>query len=265
MRLSRLFPRRPWFGSVHPVRRLRRATLGLTQLVFPACCAGCDGELPDAAPAWALCDTCRARLAPSDALRCGRCGAIAAHAAGDATGCDDCRPRSLGFDRVWVWGDYVGEIRAAVLRMKHAREEPLSAAIGHLLADRLCEPLAAWQADVVTCVPMHWSRRWARGTNSAEILAEIIAGRLRLPLAGRVVSRRRRTQPQAGLAPSERFNNVRGAFRVRSGVSFGDARVLLLDDVLTTGATCGEIARLFKRAGAKQVAVLVVACAPRPD
>jgi len=265
MRRNWVFSKPNWFGVVRPVERMRQAAQGLTQLVFPPRCAGCDGELPMASTACALCDACHARLAPSDALRCGRCGAVAARATGDATGCDDCRQRSLGFDRVWVWGDYVGEIRAAVLRMKHAHEEPLSAAVGHLLADRWREPLAAWQPDVVTCVPMHWTRRWTRGTNSAEILAEILAANLRLPLANGIVSRRRRTQPQAGLPPTERFNNVHGAFRLRSGASFGGARVLLFDDVLTTGATCGEVARLFKRAGAKQVAVAVVALAPRPN
>ncbi len=265
MRLNRVLPRRDWFGIVRPVQRLRQAASGLTQLVFPPRCPGCDGELPDAAPAWALCDACRVRLAPSEALRCARCGTVASPSADASLGCDDCRERSLGFDRAWVWGDYVGELRTAVLRMKQAHEEPLTAAVGHLLAKGLGERLRAWQPEVVTCVPMHWSRRWARGTNSAEILAEIVAAWLQAPLATGVVSRRRRTQPQAGLPPTERFNNVRGAFRLHSRASFGDARVLVVDDVLTTGATCGEGARLFKRAGAKQVAVAVVACAPRPD
>src|SRR5258708_29450654 len=133
MRLGRVMRGRDWFGVVRPAKRLRQAALGLTQLVFPARCAGCDGELPTASPAWALCVACRARLAPSDALRCARCGAVAARATRDATGCDDCHERSLGYDRGWGWGDYVGELRTAVLRMKHAHEEPPSAAVGPLL------------------------------------------------------------------------------------------------------------------------------------
>jgi ComF family protein len=183
----------------------------------------------------------------------------------DELGCDDCREGSLGFDRIWVWSDYVGEIRAAVLRMKHAHDDPLTAAIGRLLVERFSEPLRKWGPDVVTCVPMHWSRRWVRGTNSAEILAEILAAGIKAPLAAGVVSRRRRTQPQAGLAPTERFNNVRGAFRLQKGASFDGARVLLVDDVLTTGATCGEVCRLLRRAGAMQMAGVVVARAPRPE
>ncbi|HEV3023250.1 MAG TPA: phosphoribosyltransferase family protein, partial [Pirellulales bacterium] len=92
-----------------------------------------------------------------------------------------------------------------------------------------------------------------------------LAASLGVPLATGVVSRRRRTQPQAGLAPTERFNNVRGAFRLQEGASFDGARVLVVDDVLTIGATCGEVCRLFRRAGANQAGVAVVARAPLPE
>src|SRR5258708_39960183 len=98
MRLNRVLPKRDWLERVHPARRLRRAAVGLIQLVFPPRCPGCDGELPDRAPAWTLCDACRTRLAPSAALRCERCGEVALHpvaadSTGDALGCNDCRER----------------------------------------------------------------------------------------------------------------------------------------------------------------------------
>ena len=99
----------------------------------------------------------------------------------------------------------------------------------------------------------------ARGTNSATILAELVAGHLRIPLVEWALVRRRKTLPQADLPPGKRFRNVRDAFGSPTGYSLlRDARVLVVDDVLTTGATCGEAARSLKKAGAKAVFVAVL-------
>lgn len=143
--------------------------------------------------------------------------------------------------------------------MKHAAEEPLSAAIAELAGERLGMSIAAWRPDLVLPVPMHWFRRWRTGTNSAAIVAERLAARLHARLALRLVSRRRHTRPQSGLSPPERLANVRGAFRLRRKALVSGRRVLVVDDILTTAATSNEIARLLIRAGAAEVAVAVIA------
>ncbi len=132
-------------------------------------------------------------------------------------------------------------------------------AVGHLLWLRRGAPLVALQADLLVPIPMHWRRRLLRGANSPELLADRLARRLGVPVANRLLIRCRNTKPQADLKPKERFGNVRGAFRTAKGYGLQGARVVLVDDVLTTGATCSEGAKVLKQAGASMVGVAVVA------
>ena len=143
--------------------------------------------------------------------------------------------------------------------MKRPAHDALSVAIGRLLAQRRGECLVGVQADLVVPIPMYWGRRLGRGKNSPEALANCLAKSLKVPMRAAILVRRRNTLPQASLTPSRRFQNVRGAFQVRRPDAVTGARVLLVDDVLTTGATCSEAAKMLKQAGAAMVAVAVVA------
>lgn len=143
--------------------------------------------------------------------------------------------------------------------MKRPSGESLSAVMGRVLAEYRRAELTCFDADLVVPIPMHWSRRIRRGTNSSEILAESVAGTLRAPLLLGVLVRRRNTLPQKDLKPRERFRNVRGAFGVKPGYDFRGLRVLLVDDILTTGATCSEAAGTLLRSGAASVAAAVLA------
>jgi ComF family protein len=131
--------------------------------------------------------------------------------------------------------------------------------MAELAFNRLEGELRAWQPDFVAAIPMHWLRRWFRGTTNAAILAEVLAGSLAARLASHQIVRRRWTRPQSGLSPAERLANVHGAFRLRRPSRFSGKSVLLVDDILTTAATCNEIARLLVKAGARRVGVVVLA------
>lgn len=161
-------------------------------------------------------------------------------------------------------GPYEGVLRSVVLRMKRRQSESLSIAAARLYAQCRRDALAQARADMITPVPMHWLRRLGRGVNSPQIVARCLAGAMDVPLAPRMLARRRNTLPQSELLPRERLANVRGAFRVRAGYDLRGARVLLVDDILTTGATCGEIARVLRRAGATAVFAAVLARAQTP-
>lgn len=265
MLLARLRPvrLRPTVGEMS--RRARFVSRGLCELVFPLRCAFCDAELDEADDRIRLCGACRSQLAKVDEGRCPRCALPLRNAFVSEQGCPHCRDEELHFSHAWALGDYAGELRAAALRMKRVRDEGLSAAVAQLCWWRHGGAIVAWRPDVVLPVPMHWLRRSWRGTNSAATLAEIIARRLRVRHAARLVARRRYTQPQSGLSPAERLANVRGAFRVRKGSRLSGASVLLVDDILTTGATCNEVARLLRRAGAGRVALAVAARADDHD
>jgi len=245
------------------VRLLRRRVAGFgtagSNLLFPPRCASCDADLPRCHDDLLLCDECRILLGPQLWPGCPRCGAITAVADRIVPACKLCRNVQLKFDCVVTLGAYENVLRDVVLKMKRAANEPLSAAMGRLLQIRRGKQIADVRADLVVPVPMHWSRRLTRGTNSPEVLAAALGRTLGLPVRRRMLARLRNTLPQAGLSPRERRRNVRGAFLVRKGYSLRGARVLLVDDVLTTGATCSEAARALKRAGASMVAAVVVA------
>ena len=131
--------------------------------------------------------------------------------------------------------------------------------LARLALRRLRPRLTTERVDVVVPVPMHWSRRAVRRTNAAEIVGQIVARSLGVPCASRMLRRRRNTMPQFTLPRSERFPNVRDAFVQRTSYHLRDARVLLVDDILTTGATCSDASRALRTVGAVHVDVLALA------
>ncbi|MEX2118049.1 MAG: ComF family protein [Pirellulales bacterium] len=252
---------------------------GLCDLVFSPRCAACDAELVDPA-AGPFCAECNKEALAGAGERCPRCGAELPPDHAD-TGCPACgstelatrlsspnsevRGRRGAVQRVWCLGAYDGSLRALVLRMKHVEEEPLSAAMAELLWRRVGAELAGWRPDVVLPVPMHWTRRLARGTNSPQVVSGVLARRLEVPHAPKALVRRRKTRQQGPLTRTARRINLRRAFAVPAGVRFEQARVLLVDDILTSGATSSEAARELRRAGASATALVVVAQTGLPD
>ncbi len=246
-----------WIGHVRA--GVGRMAQGGAHLLFPPRCLSCTADLDDAARDQYLCEPCIKRLAPATWAGCRRCGSQLLEGGPPPDHCPRCRNVTLRFDTVVTLGGYHAGLRDMILRMKRPAHNGLSMAIGRLLAERRREQLAEVGADVVIPIPMFWFRRFHRGTNNTEVLAGCVARSLAIPVGRRILVRRRNTLPQADLPPTRRFENMRGAFRVRQGDVLKDARVLLVDDVLTTGATCSEAAKTLKRAGAAWVGVAVVA------
>jgi ComF family protein len=145
------------------------------------------------------------------------------------------------------------------LRAKAPGAEPIVKALGDLLCQRRADLLRALEPDLIVPVPMHWIRRWRRRANTPDLLAATLARFLRVPCRVRLLRKKRNTKPQKGLKVRDRFRNIAGAFAVRTRYDIRGARVLVVDDVLTTGATCTEAARTLKAAGAASVVVAVLA------
>jgi ComF family protein len=252
----------PMIRWVHGLQNgLGCLTKASCQLLFPPRCVHCGTDLLDHGDLGdlSLCAGCIAQLGPVTWHGCKRCGSGVLEDDGTGGDCAVCRDVALRFDRVIPLGHYYGDLRAAVLRMKRPAHDALSMALGRLLVQRRREELVELCADVIVPIPMFWGRRLGRGKNSPEALADCLARSLRIPVRRSVLVRCRNTPPQASLAPARRFQNVRGAFRVRRPETVLRTRVLLVDDVLTTGATCSEAAKMLKQAGAAMVAVAVVA------
>lgn len=164
-----------------------------------------------------------------------------------------------GFDLAYSFGFYEGTLRAMIHLFKYSGMKPLAERLSGLLlrALPLNEPY-----DLVIPMPLHWRRRWKRGFNQAKLLARHVARRRGIPMLD-AVRRVRATATQAGLTNSNRRKNVSGAFRVaaryKKNGALSGKRILLIDDVMTTGATGASCARALKRAGARSVTLLTLA------
>jgi ComF family protein len=255
------------FGRIPELHLPRRLSLGplrdaVLDLAFPPACVGCHAEIVSRDPIGGnamVCGECRHQLAAFVGATCHRCGAKTPDVTQSHAECAMCRNVKLWFDEAVAFGEYDGLLGQWLLRMKRSRGDLISLAVGQMIWERLRERLREMRPDVVVPVPMHWRRRWMHGTNSAAVLAEVLADGLHVPLASGLLRRLRHTPPQFSLPPSQRRANVRKAFAIRPGYHLQQASVLLVDDILTTGATCSEAARALKRAGAARVMVAVAA------
>jgi ComF family protein len=240
--------------GILPVARASwRAVL---DLVFPPRCTACQRQF-EPADDILLCPKCRAAVVPPEPPVCPRCGAFPSPET-NATSCRACRRFKLAFDTVVPLGLYEGELRHFALQTKRRSGGILAASLAALLVQRRAELLDVCRADCIVPVPMHWRRRLHRGANNADLIGRAIGSRCGLPVHAGWLHRCRSTPPQANLGPRERFRNVRDAFAAGSQRLDG-LRVLLVDDVLTTGATCSEAAKALKGVGAEWVGVAVLA------
>ncbi len=147
-------------------------------------------------------------------------------------------------------------LQQAILSMKHGGRTQFSRGLGYLLARKIEHEFSDETWHGVTAVPLHFTRRWKRGYNQADIVAGALGRTLGITSYNWLLKRNRRTSPQSG-GPRKRQENVRGAFQI--GGSCVGGRIILVDDVFTTGATAMECARMLCQAGAKHV--LIATCA----
>jgi ComF family protein len=239
-------------------------------LVFPPQCVACSGDLADvdvAAPhdrQWrhSLCRQCDEQLELIDWPVCSRCAAPVPATDGVELACNHCRGDKLRFQRTLALGSYEGRLRQLVMRTKVDRHGAIAHALAELAWRRLQHQLLELKIDVVTAVPMHRWRRWQRGTNGPLHIAARLAEKLAVPCAGQMLRLVRNVPPQVGLSRPARFRNLAGEMAVGASYHLAAARVLIVDDILTTGATCSEAARVLLRAGAADVTVLVLARTP---
>jgi len=169
--------------------------------------------------------------------------------------CALCRLGLQGFDAVYSYGSYEGTLRELVHLFKYSGVRPLARTFGKFLIGALPRETTF---DVIVPMPLHWFKQWQRGFNQSDLLAREIGKKWGVPVRS-VVRRKKATRSQAGLTNAKRRANMSGAFVIPWGRSLAGMRVLLVDDVVTTGATASACARVLKRAGAAHVALLALA------
>ena len=172
-------------ASLHAISRH-----AFVNLAFPAACVGCHAQIADderEAAETLVCADCLEQLELFTGPTCRRCGARAPASPAARDECGRCSGVKLWFDEAIALGEYTGAMRQWLLRMKHRQGDLLSLAAGRLIWQHHQDRLAAAKPDVIVPVPMHWRRRWSHGTNSAAVIAEVLADRLRAPQATKLL------------------------------------------------------------------------------
>jgi ComF family protein len=231
-------------------------------LLFTAECLACQAELPSGHEGVALCDDCLDEIPPIDWPVCRRCAAEVPFYPGSVGTCFRCESYNLRFDAAYSLGHYEGLLRELVLRMKTDSQEQVAQIFTRLLAERYGDELRQLAFDAIVPIPMTPFHRLKQRTNPQGVIAAGLGRSLGVPVFRRLLKRSLNLHPQRGLSSAGRFRNVRGGYEVRGGYKIAAPHVLLVDDVLTTGATCSEAARVLKRSGVARVTVLVVARTP---
>jgi ComF family protein len=236
---------------------------GILDLLYPPRCEACGRLRRDP-----ICDDCAAAIERIQPPVCETCGEPFDPRAQAAPKCAQCRrggPRA--FSRARSAAYYEGPLAAAIRRFKYHGQLVLAKPLAQLMVDALQNgPAADLQietVDAVCAVPLHESRLRERGFNQSAVLAELVAEAIGKPLKS-LLSRTRATLPQVELPAASRAANVRGAFEARLQEVIEGQRVLLIDDLFTTGATLRECARALRGSGAAEVRIFALARALPP-
>jgi ComF family protein len=229
----------------------------LADFFFPPLCLVCRQPVASYAETF-LCGNCAADLTFINSPLCRICGIMFKSREGDDHVCGSCLSAPPRFDRARSVGVYAGTLRAAIHAFKYRGGLLFAKPLGRLLAEHGRQVLEAGPMDFIAPVPLHSKRLRERGFNQSLELARCVGKSWDIAVAAEGLQRIRQTPQQAALPRTERSRNVRGAF-AWEGCRLGGKRVLLIDDVYTSGATADECAGILKKAGAAAVAVLTLA------
>ncbi len=238
--------------------------------VFPPKCLVCgtlEGMRPSqdadngasALRALGLCKPCEAQLLPIQSPFCPQCGVPFVSRQGPDHHCEACLTETRVFRKARSFGAYRGTLMKAIQVLKYGKKAAVSRPLSRRVRDCFDRHWERDEVDLLLAVPLHGKRLRERGFNQAHLLISRWAREQGLSLDDSLLLRHRMTQPQTGLTLPARKRNVKGAFVVQKPESVKGRRILLIDDVYTTGATVSECARVLMNAQAEYVDVLTLA------
>jgi ComF family protein len=223
---------------------------GIASLFYPPACAICSANV---APREYLCEECEAKIARIVPPFCARCSEPFEGAITGPFTCANCAHRKIYFDAAISAYRSRGIVRRVILDFKYGRQMHLRHLVARWLFAALDDDrLRERRFDLIIPVPLHPARERERGFNQAALLAELLRANMSIQMKP-MLERTRYTTTQTAFDRAERMENLHGAFRLRKGEKMRNLHVLLIDDVLTTGSTLSECARVLKKAGAISV------------
>jgi len=230
----------------------------LLDVVFPPRCHACKTFIPGAGDLH-ICATCLDACTLIGSPLCKICGIPFRTEGGDDHLCGGCITAPPRFTAARAAALFSGPMREMIHRLKYNRRVQLCRPLGLFAGERLLPFARAAAADLIIPVPLHVKRLRQRTFNQAVLLAEVLARQWRLPVSRGNLRRTRWTEPQINLSAAERVANVRGAFSVSDPSLLCGKRIILVDDVYTTGSTVAECARILFKADAAKVYVVTIA------
>jgi len=261
-------------------RFIRPAISGVYSFVFPPVCVGCgnasyfdsDSAVENSSPPihaddrrilvrenW--CADCLAQIRAPLAQRCPTCGGIVKLHAALRGRCHLCQFADFHFSQAICVNNYGGLLQTLVIKMKGQRCEVTALQLGELLGHEVQRLNKIEEVDVLTCVPTHWKKKLKKGFQASELLCESAARVSGIPCLTKLLTAVRPTQKQAMLSDFKRYENVKNAFSVTPFFvdKIKGKHVVVVDDVMTSGATASQCAKVIRAAGASRVDVAVVA------
>ena len=220
----------------------------LTDLLYPRRCAICDEVLPMGEGLICRGHNSLPYVKPPSCMVCGK-----EVDSEERELCLDCEKHSRNFERGFPVFNYMEPVKASVLAIKYHNKKEYCDFYGAQMAEKVRPYVRRYGIDAVTCVPLHRRKQRQRGYNQAEVFAEKLAEEMELPVNARLIRRVKKTKRQKELGPAERRKNLEGAFALAKPGQMKYCRILLVDDIYTTGSTVDAIASLLKVNGAEQV------------
>lgn len=239
------------------MRSVKQLLNELLDVFLPPICHICHSFIPNAGTIH-ICTTCRDSLPLVSSPLCPTCG-IPFAGTGSNHSCGACLTHPPHFDSAMAHFLYEGPIREMIHSFKYNQRTHLRYPLALMALEGLCGYLAVCRPHLIVPVPLHRSRLRQRGFNQAVLLGKALSRQLLIPMVPDALIRARPTEPQINLRATERRANVLGAFSVARPASVAGKRLLLLDDVMTTGSTLDECAKELKKAGADMVTAFTIA------
>lgn len=224
----------------------------LMRIFYPKRCPVCEGVLPDIPEEGSrnVCMECNKKLRYITSPRCYICGKQLYNESAEY--CTDCKNKKHFFKRgVGVFG-YDEKIKYSLYRFKYSNRREYAQFYGEVIASRYGYLIRRWKPDVIIPIPLYRIKYWQRGYNQAELIANELGQRLEIPVDAGLLLRNRKTKPMKELNDEERVKNLQNAFKLSENIVKYN-KILLVDDIYTTGATIDACAQVLLEKGAQEV------------
>jgi len=229
--------------------------LGLAyELIFPSQCQLCGDLAHFKIP---LCNTCLKKVQKIGNLRCEICGK--AFTGETNRICGNCIKEKPKFDQARAWAKFEEPMVQIIHQFKYQRGFQFANWMVNNLVEVHQTQFSDQKFDLLIPIPLHWKRLLQRGYNQALILAQPLSKKLKIPLDTTILQKTTNTPPQVGLSSAQRKENLKKSFQIKKPKLIAGKNILLVDDVITSGATANEASKILKQAGAKKVCILALA------